>query len=242
MRLFVVEAGRPPECLRPDWDDYPAMFKALLCPHKPDLEVDVLPLQAGAPLPDPKGLDSILITGSASGVGDDMPWIGELLDFIRAAASAGVPQAGVCFGHQAMAKAFGARVERSPKGWGLGRQVYTICHTPAWMRPPPPASFALGVSHQDQVLSLPDGAVLFAENAFTPFGGLDYPAIKAFSIQGHPEFSRDFFRALYDTRRDRPLSPSQIDAADFSLKDPVDNDLVGGWLMRVLEQNCRYSN
>ena len=238
MNLTIIEAGQPPEAIRQSWPSYPTMFKTLLSPHCSNLRIVSVPLHAGATLPAPEWVDAVLITGSASGVYDNLPWIGRLLDFIIGVAAARVPQVGICFGHQALAKAFGARVEKSPNGWGLGRYQYEVVQRPNWMADDNIREFALGVSHQDQVLTLPSGANVFARSAFTPYAGLDYPDFKAASFQGHPEFSPDFCRALYQTRRGTHLSADEVTHASLSLERPVHNDLVGRWIFHILNQNC----
>ena len=156
--LTIIETGQAPEGIRADWPSYPAMFETLLAPHLPGWTYQSVALSRGQTLPDPAGLDAILITGSPAGVYDDVPWMTSLMDFIRWAANAQVPQIGICFGHQAIAHALGAKVAKSDKGWGIGRHVYDVIAAPSWMRAPPPDTFSLGVSHQDQVLPLPPGA------------------------------------------------------------------------------------
>ncbi|CAO1622296.1 unnamed protein product [Parajaminaea phylloscopi] len=66
--------------------------------------------------------DAIFITGSASGVYEDKPWIPKLLDFVRHVAEDHplVRIIGVCWGHQAVAQALGGRVTENPAGWELG--------------------------------------------------------------------------------------------------------------------------
>ena len=181
----------------------------------------------------------MLVTGSAAGVYEDHPWMVPLFEFIRAAADRKVPQIGVCFGHQAIAKALGARVEKSEKGWGLGRHVYDVKARPDWMAGFEGEMFSLGVSHQDQVLSLPKGANVVASSAFTPFAALDYPDAPAISFQGHPEFSADFCRALYGVRAGSVFSRERVDAAGESLDVPVDNELIGSWMANFLAQTTR---
>ena len=237
--LTIIETGRAPETIRQDWPLYPAMFENLLAPHLEGWSYHSIALSSGEALPDPATLDAILITGSPDGVYDETPWTASLMDFIRWAADAQTPQVGICFGHQAMAHALGAQVAKSDKGWGIGRHVYDIHAPQTWMGQEPPATFSLGVSHQDQVLTLPPGATHVAGSAFCEFAALAYPSVKAISFQGHPEFSPGFSCALYGVRRGTRFSPEMVDEADASLQIPIDNDLVGQWMAQFLKQALR---
>ena len=234
MRLTIIETGQPPAGIRDDWPDYPAMFTQLLSPFLVQVQFETIALFDGVALPDPASLDAILITGSAAGVYDDMYWMQPLFDFIRAAAAAHVPQVGICFGHQALACALGARVAKSDKGWGIGRHSYDILSRPDWMNGTGRKQFSLGVSHQDQVLSLPPGATCVAASDFTPYAALDYPDAPAISFQGHPEFSPGFSCALYGIRRGTALPEHRVDEACDSLEQPIDNALVGEWIATFL--------
>lgn len=237
--LTIIETGRPPEKIIQDWPLYPAMFESLLAPHMPDWSCDAVALSEGEALPDPASLDAILITGSPAGVYDDTPWMAPLMDFIRWGAKAQTPQIGICFGHQAIAHALGAKVAKSEKGWGIGRHEYDVIAPQSWQGANPPDTFSLGVSHQDQVLTLPPGATHVAGNAFCEYAALAYPAAKAISFQGHPEYSPGFSCALYGVRKGTRLPVDMVNAAEESLKTPVDNDLVGGWMATFLEQATR---
>lgn len=232
--LTIIETGRPPEKIQGDWPDYPEMFQALLEPHLPGWAFDSVALSSGEALPDPAELDAILITGSAAGVYDDFPWMAPLMDFIRAAAQAQIPQIGICFGHQAIANALGAKVAKSDKGWGIGRHVYDVLMPQPWMGPEAPKTFSLGVSHQDQVLSLPPDSIQVARNDFCEFAALAYPNAKAISFQGHPEFSSGFSCALYDVRKGTRLPIEMVEAAEASFTEPIDNDQTGQWMARFL--------
>ena len=232
--LTIIETGQAPEGIRADWPSYPAMFETLLAPHLPGWTYQSVALSRGQTLPDPAGLDAILITGSPAGVYDDVPWMTSLMDFIRWAANAQVPQIGICFGHQAIAHALGAKVAKSDKGWGIGRHVYDVIAAPSWMRAPPPDTFSLGVSHQDQVLTLPPGALQVARSDFCEFAALAYPGANAISFQGHPEFSPGFSCALYGVRKGTRFSEDMVEDAEQSLQTPIDNDLVGAWMAQFL--------
>ncbi len=235
MKLTIIEPGVVPAKLAPDWPSYPAMFETLLSPYMEDWEFQSVDLTIGDALPDPADLDAVLITGAAAGVYDDEPWMDSLFDFIRWTGAASIPQVGICFGHQAIAKAFGAQVQKSAKGWGIGRHVYDIHARPDWMVGEEQA-FSLGVSHQDQVESLPPGAACIASSAFTPFAALHYPAQTALSFQGHPEFSPEFSCALYSLRKGTRIPTAQVDAAETSFSQPLDNDLVGQWMAAFIKE------
>jgi GMP synthase-like glutamine amidotransferase len=85
------------------------------------LEVHLVP-DAG-PLPPLDGIDHIVVLGAAWSVYDTTTighWIGDELEWLKAADAAGVPVLGSCFGAQALSVALGGRVEPGPRpeiGW-----------------------------------------------------------------------------------------------------------------------------
>jgi GMP synthase-like glutamine amidotransferase len=77
------------------------------------LALDVLRVDLGTPLPEPRAVDFAVALGSdASLVTGGRAWIGRELDWLRAADAADVPVIGIGFGAQALAVALGARVYR----------------------------------------------------------------------------------------------------------------------------------
>jgi len=224
MKLAILETGRPPGQLAEEFGDYPAMMQAML---GSTFEIETFDVQAGE-LPDPNAHDAVLITGSPAGVYDPLPWIPELLDFIRAAKDSRM--VGICFGHQAMAEALGGRVEKSDKGWGAGLHRYQVVRHEAWMDGA--HAIAAPASHQDQVLIQPPNTEIVAQSGFTPLAALAWTDRPAISFQFHPEFSRAFAKALIEKRYDVVPDP---DAAIASLDAPNDNARVAGWIKRFLE-------
>jgi GMP synthase-like glutamine amidotransferase len=195
MKLGLLETGRPPEGLE-SHGSYVSMFERLL---GPGFDYVAYPVIDGV-LPDSvEEADAWLVTGSRFGVYDDAPWIRPLEAFLRAAMAAHVPIVGICFGHQLLARALGARVEKAEAGWGVGPHAYEVVARPAWLTGVAD-HFTLNAMHQDQVLTLPPGATLVARSAFCPLAVLAY-GDRAISIQAHPEFDNAYERALVEKRR-----------------------------------------
>jgi GMP synthase-like glutamine amidotransferase len=78
---------------------------------------------ADGPLPPLDDVDHVIVLGAVWSVYDEQAighWIGDELDWIRAADAAGVPVLGICFGAQALTAALGGTVEAAPRmeiGW-----------------------------------------------------------------------------------------------------------------------------
>ena len=229
--IGIIETGYPPDSLRPRFGTYSRMFEELLGPA---FDYTVFEVQKGHWPARPEDHDGFIVTGSAAGVYEDDPWIGELLDWLRAAKGRS-RLVGVCFGHQAMAQAFGGQVIKSPKGWGVGLQTYQVKSREPWMAPPA-AAFAIPASHQDQVVELPPGARVVAGDDFAPFAALAYDDQPAISFQGHPEFDPAYATALIESRREEKLTDEEADRAVHSLRRPNDRQEVAAWMRNFLTE------
>ena len=160
MRIGILEAGVPPRALVDEHGRYDAMTARLL---GPDFATTSFRVQEGGLPARPEDFDGYVVTGSSAGVYDDLPWIAPLRAFLQVAKGR-AKLVGICFGHQIMAEAFGGRVVKSDKGWGLGLQRYEVKARADWMDEA--RTIAIPASHQDQVVALPPGARVLARNDF----------------------------------------------------------------------------
>jgi GMP synthase-like glutamine amidotransferase len=235
MRLTILQTGEVPEHLRARFGTYVPMFHRMFEAAGADFDYETVSVRDNARLPPPAALEAILITGSAAGVYDDLPWLGPLRAFVRKAYDAGTPMVGVCFGHQIMADALGGSVRKSEKGWGLGHHTYQV-----WKKPPfmagAPDRMTIPASHQDQVIAPPADADVFLATEFTPFAGLVYRNGAAVSLQPHPEFDRDYAGALAEARRGN-APDERVDKALASLDTPADSLRMAQYLVRFLTRD-----
>ncbi|MGL5523341.1 MAG: glutamine amidotransferase-related protein [Aeromonas veronii] len=232
MRLGILDCDR----LDPDLVDrfgpvYSEMFIRGFQSLAPELEFRVWSAIDGELPEDLHECDAWLITGSRHDAYSDIPWIQALRGWIRRAHDADVKLAGICFGHQVIAQALGGEVVKSTKGWGLGVSVHPMLADEPWMAPSRDQIRILA-SHQDQVALLPPGATRLAGNDFCPnFMFLQGNNIVA--IQGHPEFSVEYNRALIERRRGL-LPDERYQSSLSSLEGEVDSTTMMQWLLQFL--------
>ncbi len=228
MRLGILKAGQPPSPAIDQFGTYPEMFMRLLGPDAYDYTT--FAVDEGEWPDRAEACDAYVVTGSSCGVYDPEPWIGELMGFLRQARGRAA-LVGVCFGHQAMAQAFGGQVVKSPNGWGVGEHEYRVIARQPWMDDA--SAIRLPASHQDQVVVPPAGAEVIAANDFTPFGALSY-GDRAISLQLHPEFEPAYAIALIEARRGSRYTDEQADQAVASYGGPDDRGRVAGWMRNFL--------
>lgn len=232
LRLGLLVCDHVPERLRPVAGDYPDMFRDLFSPF-PQVSLVNYDLPAGETPASTEECDAWITTGSRRSVYENEPWIGWLAEFVRRLASSDRRYVGVCFGHQMIAQALGGRVERSTNGWGVGVKKVTIPDPPSWLGV---SEFRVLNSHQDQIVILPPGAEALGSNQGCPVSVVRYGE-RMIGIQGHPEFDRDYARALLLERRGTIIPEEVADAALDSLAEEPDRRVLAAAIVRFLSRS-----
>ena len=232
MKIGILQADDVNPVLQPEHGNYPQMFEKALRAVLPDCELPVYRVLDGELPATTTECDAWLITGSKFGVNDGLHWIEALSDFVRTLWAEQRPLVGICFGHQLMARALGGTVVKSDKGWGVGLSFNQVIERKPWMQPWQDGLDLL-VSHQDQVVVLPEEAQVLASSDFCPYYLIQYGEC-FLSVQGHPEFCADYCLDLM-AMREAILPPARVRAAQASLKTEPDGLLMMQWIVQFLQ-------
>ncbi|MCO6442392.1 MAG: GMP synthase [Nitrococcus mobilis] len=232
MRVGILQCGSVATDLSPVFGDYPQMFQRLLSAVSPALEFRRYDLTAGFFPESLTACEGWLFTGSRWSVYDEEAWIRRAGELAARLHALGRPTVGICFGHQLIAAALGGRVEKAPQGWGVGVHTTHIQTQPEWMVPAPDR-LSLLVSHQDQVIVPPPGTQWLTGNDFCRYG-MTQIADHILTFQGHPEFSKDYSKALMKRRRSA-IGEQAYRAGLASLALDVDDRMAAQWIVRFLQ-------
>lgn len=202
MRPVILMTGHTFADLRARRGDFDDWFAAAV--GWPKSRFHVVDAIGGAPLPDARGVDGVIVTGSAASVHDREPWSVRAGEWLAEAAAAGVPVLGVCYGHQLFADALGGRSEPNPNGREIGvAEVEVVADDPLFEGLP--RVFPVLQTHVDAVTAPPPGARVLAGNENTPIQAMAI-GDHVRTVQWHPEFDADVIRHYIGARAD------QIDA------------------------------
>ncbi|ESS06610.1 MAG: GMP synthase - glutamine amidotransferase domain protein [uncultured archaeon A07HB70] len=193
-----------------------------------ELDADLLELDAHDTLPpvDEVDIDGIVVTGSASSVYWDEPWIDALVEWVRAAVEdRGLPALGVCFGHQTLATALGGRVEHMGE-YEIGyREVRREGGHSDPVLGDLDDRFLAFTTHQDAVVELPPGAERIAAN---DYGVQGFRLGLAWGVQFHPEYDLDTAERIAEQKRDHEL-----------LTDEAVDEVLAGVTAESYDRACR---
>ena len=206
--------------------DYVAMFNNLL----PDVVMEPF-FVIDNEFPEIEKYDVFICTGSRYSVYDDLPWVEQLKEMTKEIYNLGKKFIGICFGHQLIAESLGGKVEKQDGGYLIGLHNFAITKNLSWMKPQVEGYKVLMLC-QDQITVLPEKSLVLSKSADCPIGM--YTVGKNFlGIQGHPEFSREYNRAIFESRADR-INADKIEKAFRSLEFEPSNLLLANYLERFI--------
>ena len=221
MKIGILLVGRASEDLVDKYGTYAEMLINLINSDEKLFEFKTFNILDGIFPLNHNDCDGWIVTGSPHGVYEEHSWIPIVSQLIKDIYDNKLPIFGVCFGHQLIAQALGGNVEKSTKGWGLGLHTYQINNKTNYMDSLS-SEVTLNICHQDQVLSPPNGATVYAKSDFCENAGF-YIKDKVLTMQAHPEFLVDFIKALLTARRDVTIPKQFVDPALIGLKSHPDS-------------------
>ena len=185
----------------------------------------------GDPLPDPAGVDGLVIMGGPMNVDehDAHPWLVGEIEFIRQVIDADKPVLGICLGGQLMARALDAAVHAGGQpeiGWFETRLV-----SPAPLLAGLPASFDAYHWHGD-TFDIPNGATRVLESDACANQGFVF-GDRALALQCHLETTPESARDIIDnsTWAVTPTAQSAeamlVQAGRFAALQPIMHSVLG---------------
>ncbi len=209
-------------------------FISILSPHRPDWDFHVIPVMDNVFPESIDQYDGYVITGSPASVNDPKVWIDNLLRFIQELDEHKKPTVGCCFGHQAIAKALGGKVDKNPSGWQLGRAETDFHSFKDWNQADI-ASISLYSAHCEEVFELPEKAMPVGSNSYCNFASFKI-GDHFFTTQYHPEMSFDFMYQLLDYMLDNNEIDQELwKKGKNQIKSQNESEKFAGLMVNFLE-------
>lgn len=240
--LLVVLTGTTVPVVKERFGDFDAHFARAIGDAWKGGWLTVDAREEGRPLPTPKDVAGIVVSGSSSSVTERAPWMLRLEEWLRGAVRDEAPLLGVCFGHQILAQALGGEVRKNPRGRRIGTLRVRIAddgkNDP--LLHGVPAELDVNVSHQDHVAVEPPNVRRLVT--------ADHDALHAFSagprasgVQFHPEFDGEIVRG-YITQRREILENEGLDADALLAKAidaPCAQSILRNFVTRFVHEGAR---
>lgn len=158
-----------------------------------------------------EGLDSLyaanppsghIIFGSSSNVHQRLPWQVALAEYLKASILRRRPCLGLCFGHQLIADAFGAKIDLAHPSDRLfeGTRTFRILTDHFGFSKGEEAE--IFITHHYEVKNLPEGFIHLGTSADCLYDAIAHESLPYFGVQGHPEAGRFFIRENFE----KPIS------------------------------------
>ena len=237
MRIGILQADAVMEQFQPAHGNYPGMIAGILGRAATELNLDVecrnYDVEHGIYPNATDECDAYVITGSKKSVYDDDPWIAALKEYTCELHQEEKKLVGLCFGHQLVAEALGGKTLGADVGWCVGIHESEVIQSQWFMSDEELDPFTLIVSHKDQVIQLPEGAQLLASAEQCP-NSMYSVGDHILTMQGHPEFTREYSRDLMEMRREI-LGVETYSEGVASLAKPLKKNIIARWIIRFMK-------
>jgi GMP synthase-like glutamine amidotransferase len=150
---------------------------------------------------------AVLILGAPESANDDLQYLKDEMELIRAAAQKNIPTLGICLGSQLIAKAFGARVYKGPKkeiGFYHNVKIDPASNSRLFSGISNP--FTVFHWHGD-TFDLPKGATRLA---YSELYTQAFQYGSAVAVQFHFEVDREIVTSWLDTTQEDIIDPNKI--------------------------------
>ena len=194
MRIAIYLTNPEPEGFKAGDQHYGEMFEDMLRPHMGGTIFEHFDVASGEFPDNPNDFDAVVITGSSAFVTDDDLWIEKLFEHIRIIDKSGTKLFAVCFGHQAVAAAFGGIVGH--RDIVLGTPRIDISEDCDWMQPAA-RSMRLFAGNFQQVVQAPGSLQVIGSHPDCPVA-MTIKADHILTVQFHPELSATYMRTYVD--------------------------------------------
>ncbi|TID25771.1 GMP synthase [Venturia nashicola] len=245
LRIAVLECDTPLEKTKAKYGGYGGVFKQLLQRGADKLGHPGLSSTDGweatmfdvennpGVFPKMDDIDAIILTGSRHDSFADVPWINQVVEFVKQVLASGrVRIFGVCFGHQIVGRALGQRVYRGEAGWEVsqvplrlsekGKEIFKV------------SKMSLYQMHKDIVYGYPSGTEELGETDICLNQGM-YIKNKIITVQGHPEFTHDIVEEILKSRHEMGIFTDEMfEDAMRRLPDHDDGVVVAQAVFRFL--------
>lgn len=193
LRLAVLKTGFPVPEVEAKEGPFAKMFRDRIITDKllSDVVVDEIDLMnAALDDPDPAlaAFDGVIMSGSASMLDEELPWMHRAIRIAKTLAHSDTPFLGVCFGHQVLGRAMEADVGNNARGRRMGTvEVNRSKSDPLFDNMP--QSFPAQVSHVDVIRSAGPHLEVVGTSPHDPCHMVRF-GDSTWGVQFHPEFSR----------------------------------------------------
>ena len=199
--------------------------------------------------PEPGTYDAVIIPGSKFNLDDqgrkEQPWIEGLLVFIRKVVEdPSIPVLGICFGHQALAVAYGSVMKKLPKSLfyevGYQRVRMTAAAKEDELFKDFPMRFEGLFSHFYYVSTPPENSTILAYGLIPDMIHAFRIGKSAWGVQFHPDFAGSNIDELVDERR--PWLADVMDLSKIITVNPVrqDHKVLLNFLEHVVKIKEKY--